>query len=347
MGVTANFRDRPALPPNVYAIPFGIAGLAVAWRTAQSVLAAPPGVADVLFAAAAALWLALTADLLSQIVRSPGAVARATRDAVRSPFFALPGIVLLLLGVGLLPHAPDVARGVTLISVVVTVALGALLTGQWMTGGIDRERFHPGYLLPAVAGGLVAANAAVAAGYRTIGWLLFGLGMVSWVQVGPVILGRLFLQGGLPSAQRATLAIEVAPAAVAGTAYFSLHQGRDDVLTFTLAGYCVLMVLAQLRLISVYRRLTFNASFWAFAFSYTTVATYALRWLEHAHPAGDEVLGWAILAAITAFIGLIAVRSVAAVAAGRFLPTEPDTRVARSSGLSRPDTSTHLVQGAS
>ena len=324
MDVTVAAHRLPGLPPNFYAMPFGIAGLAVTWRTAQSTIGLPAAIADVLFVAAAALWVALTVDLVARIVRAPAEIGRETADPVRSPFFALPAIVALLLAVGLLPHAPALARAIIVAGVVVVVPLGGWLTGQWIAAGVDRERFHPGYLLPAVAGGLVAANAAALAGYRTLGWLLFGIGLVSWMQIGPTILGRLFFAARLPVELRPTLAIEVAPPAVAGNAYFALHQGPNDVVTYVLAGYCVLMIVAQLRLIGVYRQLSFGAPFWAFAFSYTTVATYALRWLEHTGAGGDRVLSWSVLGLITALIAFIGVRSLLAAAEGRFFPSRPE-----------------------
>lgn len=68
------------------------------------------------------------------------------------------------------------------------------------------------------------------------------------------------------------LAIEVAPPAVAGDAYFGLTGGRIDTLAYLLAGYTVLMVLVQLRLLPLYLRLPFTPVFWSFTFSYAAVA---------------------------------------------------------------------------
>ena len=236
MNATATARRRLLLPPNLYAVPFGIAGLALTWRAAQPALGAPRAVADALFILSAVFWVALTGDLVARLVRSPAGVAREMTDPVRSPFFALPAIVALVLALGLLPHAPAAAKVVVLVSVVVMVALGGWLTGRWMQGGIDRDRFHPGYLLPTVAGGLVAANAAAAAGYRTLGWLLFGIGVLGWLQIGPTILGRLFFAERLPAALTPTLALEVAPPAVGGNAYFALHQGPNDAVAYASRG---------------------------------------------------------------------------------------------------------------
>jgi signal transduction histidine kinase len=44
---------------------------------------------------------------------------------------------------------------------------------------------------------------------------------------------------------------------VAGAAYFDLHGTKPDLLAYGLAGYAVLMVVAQLRFVPIYRRLRF------------------------------------------------------------------------------------------
>jgi tellurite resistance protein TehA-like permease len=62
------------------------------------------------------------------------------------------------------------------------------------------------------------------------------------------IINRLFFTDRLPAALVPTLAIEVAPPAVAAGAYFALHGPTPDVFAYGLAGYAVLMVLVEVRL---------------------------------------------------------------------------------------------------
>jgi hypothetical protein len=54
------------VPPNFFAMPFGIAGLGEAWAAARHVLGLPPAVPDVFLAAAALLWLLLVVAYLAQ-----------------------------------------------------------------------------------------------------------------------------------------------------------------------------------------------------------------------------------------------------------------------------------------
>ena len=119
------------------------------------------------------------------------------------------------------------------------------------------DRFHPGYFLPTVAGGLIAAEGAALVGQRRLAEVLLGFGVMSWVVVGSLILGRLFFRPLLPPPLQPTMAIEVAPAAASAAAWFAIHGRSIDTVTALLAGYGMLMVLAQLRLLPVYLRLKF------------------------------------------------------------------------------------------
>jgi tellurite resistance protein len=308
------------LPPNFLTIAFGIAGLGLVWRASMQVLDVPGAVADTLFGLAAAVWAVLVAGMLMRLARTPEALAREISDPMLSPYLSVPPITALLLAGGLFPHAQTPGRVVALIAVAATVLLGGWLTGQWIAGALDPDGVHPGYFLPTVAGGFVAANVMAVMGYRTIAWLCFGIGVICWMQLGSLILNRLFLGPRMTTALVPTLAIEVAPPAVGGNAYFALHRGADDLVMYAFAGFCVLSVVVQLRFVPVFRSLPFAASFWGFTFSYTAVATFALNWIAHERADQARLLAWIVLVVITAFVGAIAAKSVRAMVRGHFFP---------------------------
>jgi tellurite resistance protein len=169
---------------------------------------------------------------------------------------------------------------------------------------------HPGYFLPTVAGGLVASACAAEVGQHGLGTVMFGYGMICWAILGSMILARLFFRPALPAPLRPTLAIEVAPAAVASLAWTAVHGPAIDTLAAVLAGYGALMVLAQLRLLPIYLRLRFGVGFWAFTFAWAAVATSVLHWIDETRPPGGAVWAWLVLAAVTLLVAGIAARSV-------------------------------------
>jgi tellurite resistance protein len=116
------------------------------------------------------------------------------------------------------------------------------------------------------------------------------------------------------------MAIEVAPPAVAGSAWFAINGGRPDVVAFGLAGYTVLMVLVQLRLVPVYRTAPFGPAWWSFAFSYAAAVLLGIRWLAADHVTGQRPLTWLLLAVVTVGTGVLAVRTAVHLSRGTFLP---------------------------
>jgi len=206
----------------------------------------------------------------------------------------------------------------------VTIAGGGWLTGQWIAGDLDAKSVHPGYYLPTVAGGLVGASMLAQVHLRALADASFGLGLVCWLLLGSVVLNRLLTAQRLPAALVPTMAIELAPPAMAGVAYFALAGPGLNVIAYAIAGYAVLMALAQVRLIPVYVRLRFSPGFWAFTFSYAIAATYALLWISRANPPGATGYAIAAITGITALIAAITARTVVAMVQGRFMLTRAD-----------------------
>jgi tellurite resistance protein len=141
---------------------------------------------------------------------------------------------------------------------------------------------------------------------------MIGLGVICWIVLGSIILGRLLFRPMLPPPLQPTLAIEVAPAAVASLAWFEIHGDRLDLVAAVLAGYGLLMVIAQLRLVPMYSRLPFMPSTWAFTFSWAAVAAVTLVWLQRTNPAGYRIEQYLVLAAVTVLIGGIGARTLVA-----------------------------------
>ncbi|MCW2638296.1 MAG: potassium-tellurite ethidium and proflavin transporter, partial [Dactylosporangium sp.] len=169
-------------------------------------------------------------------------------------------------------------------------------------------------------GGLIASIGAALAGWTGIAHAFMGLGVLSWLLIGSIIWARLLLRPPLPRPLIPTMAIEVAPPAIAGLAYLAITHGKVDAIALALGGFTVFTVVVQLRLIPVYRHLAFTAAFWSFAFPYAAVATFALHWINYGKPPGYKIWAWVVLLAITAFIAALAAETTAALARRRLLP---------------------------
>jgi tellurite resistance protein len=308
------------VPPNVFGIVLGIAGLAQAWHAAVPVLGTPQAVPDVLNALDAALWLVLVGAYLAQ---GPRNVLADLRDPVLSPFVPSAALTAMLLAAALAADAPAAGRVLVVVFLTVTMAVGGWLTGQWMTGGIEPDSVHPGYFLPTAAGGLIGANAAAQVHLHALAAASFGIGAICWVLLGSTILNRLFTRPALPSALVPAMAIELGIPAVAGLAYFALAGRTVSLVACALGGYAVLMAVVQVRLIPVYRRLSFTPGSWAFTFAYAAAAADALVWLAITRPPAATGYAIAVIALLTAFVSWIAFRTVALAVCGQLLPASP------------------------
>ncbi|WP_432542655.1 SLAC1 family transporter [Kineococcus sp. SYSU DK002] len=313
---------RVRLTPNLFGTPFGLTGLAATWTTAGTVLDLPRWPAGALWLVAAAVHVVVLVAYLADAVAHRRLRADVD-DPTLGPFTALAVVPVLLLGAELARYSRGAGELLVAVAAVATVLLGAWLTGGWILRPGDLERWHPGYFLPSVAGGLVAAYATARVGWHDLAVVLFGYGAVSWLVLGSILLVRLMTRPALPPPLLPTLAIEVAPPVVAANAWFALNGGRADVVVQLLAGYGVFMALVQLRLLPLFRRAAFGPGFWSFSFSYAALATTALTWLRIGDPAGAGVWAGLVLAALTLGYALLVARTALALARGRYLARTP------------------------
>lgn len=308
------------VPPTFFAISFGLAGLALVWRLMADAYGSPAAVADALFLASGVVWALLVAGSLTRALLMPREILGELRDPVLSPFWALPGIIGMLLAVGLQPHVPGAAKVAFVIFLAATLLFGGWVTGQWIAVPLDHAKLHVGYLLPTVAGGLVGAQCSAGFGLREIGWLSFGIGIVCWLMLGSLVINRLFFVEMLPGALVPTLAIELAPPAIAGSAYFELHGAAAGSVAYGFAGYALLMVLVQVRLLPSYARLRFSPGFWSFTFAWCAVVGLALRWLRIERPPGQVVYAALSAGGVSLLVAGVAARSVLAIWRGELTP---------------------------
>ena len=310
---------RYRLTANLFAIPFGVGGLAQCWTIAAQRTSVPSWPGDVLWLAATALWLSVLIGYSLQLGNGRTLTGELA-DPTFGPFVALAAIIPMLLSGALARHARDAGHVVFVAALIATLLAGGWLSGQWILSDTTLARWHPGYFIPTVAGGLIAAATSANLDHRALAQFMFGYGAICWQVLGSIMLARLFTQPALPIALTSTIAIEVAPPALAGLAWFNINGGRADQVAFGIAGYGLLMILVQLRLIPLFRTVPFGPGWWAFTFSYAAAAAYLIRWLAVERVTGRDEVTWLLLVVVTLGYSIVVLRTVRAIAAGRFFP---------------------------
>jgi tellurite resistance protein len=310
------------LTANLFAVPFGLTGLAMAWSTVTQLAGAPDWPGNVLFIGAAATWLIILAAYLANVAAQHRWTTELS-DPTFGPFTALIVIVPMQLSVPLAEHARGAGDIVFVCSTTLVVLAGAWITGDWITGDSNIRRWHPGYYLPTGAGGLIAGGASAALGFTTLSHVLFGLGVTSFVVLASIITQRLYTGPPLPPPLLPTIAIEVAPPVVAGSSWFAINGGKVDTPAAILAGLAIWMVLVQFRLIPLYRQAPFGPGYWAFLFPTAATVTYGIHWLAAEHVHGGTALAYALAGILTAGAALLTARTVTGLIHGTFLPRVP------------------------
>jgi tellurite resistance protein len=324
---TATRRARTARRPlylkaNLLAASFGLAGLAAAWSTLMRLVHGPDWPGNELYIVAALVWLITVIAYLGNV----GAQHRWKQelsDQTLGPFVSLIFIVPVLLSVPLAQQARGAGEVVFGCATVLTVIFGGWITGDWIARNGDIRRWHPGYYLPSAAGGLIAGGAAAGLGFVTLSHVLFGLGVGSYLLLGSIIGQRLFVVPEMPKALLPTIAIELAPPVVAANSWFAINGGRVDTTAAVISGFAVLMALAQLRLIPLYRTAPFGPAYWAFSFPAAAAVTCGLHWLGAERVPGATGLGYALVGLLSAGFLLLAGRTAVALRNGTFFLRVP------------------------
>ena len=310
------------VPASLFAVVMGLDGLGGAWRAAARAYGASPWLADALLAVCAALWVGIFAAQVLKALVARERLRAELEDPVQGSLAALGPAALLLLATGVAVHFREVALALFWIGAAGEVALGAWLVGRWLTAPVPVASVTPALYLGPVVGNLLAATAAGAVGRADAGWLFFGAGLVSWLVLAAVLLGRYLSAGELPARLRPLLGVELAPPALALVAYQALEGPGPDAMSRALLGFALFVAIVLVRLAGRFRDVPFAASYWAFTFPLAALATGALRQASAARGSVAGALALPLFVVANAVVAVIAFHTVVALTRGKLLPPE-------------------------
>ncbi|MEW6646483.1 MAG: SLAC1 anion channel family protein [Pseudomonadota bacterium] len=308
------------LPISVFATVMGMTGLTIAWEKAQ-VLHGFSGVAGVLLAVTALLFVVLLLAYGSKLVLFRAEVLKELHHPVRLSFFPTISISLVLLSIAAL----EVNHGLSEILWLVGSALHLLFTLYVLSAWINHEHFqiqhmNPAWFIP-VVGNILVPIAGVAHGYVEVSWFFFSIGLLFWLVLLTIVFYRIIFHAPLPGKLVPTLFILIAPPAVGFIAYVKLTGGVD---VFARLLYYSGLFITLLLFTQVHRfaRLKFFLSWWAYSFPLAaiTIATFVLH-----QQLGHSPLLWlgrVLLAVLTLLLALLLMRTAVAVKRGEICVAE-------------------------
>lgn len=302
------------LPFPLLAMPMGTGGVGLAWRQAHGSLGLPAAIGEAILAATALLWVAVVLLQLLRALRHPAAVAAEARHPVRMAFLAAPTIGLMIVAAFAHAHAPALGEALWSAAVALHLLIAMLLVRRILAGGGEAAMLAPPLLIPLV-GNILAPVFGAPMGLRDASWMMFGIGLVLWLAVLPLLLHRLLAGPPLPPALRPTLCILLAPPAVGALALVAL-TGETAGPALLLTGVALLIAAALLSLAADLAKVPFGLPWWGVTFP---SAAFAVLLMVQGFPAW---LGAAALALATALTAWVAWRTLLAARAGAFFRPE-------------------------
>ena len=310
------------LPVGVFAIAMGVGGTAVAWHRAAAALGAPVAIGEALAWVGLAVLIVALAAYGTKVARHPRAAVAEWTHPVKAAFVATMPISMMVLAIAFLPMSQPTSATLWWAGAGLQAAATVAVMRTWIADArIEVMHVHPAWFIP-VVGNLVAPLAGVTHAPAELNWYFFGVGAVFWIGLLPVVLHRLFVAGVMPPRLAPTLAILVAPPAVAALAWVRLGGTWQDPLAMMLLGVVIFQLALLAAQANALRKVPFAVSAWAYTFPLGAAASALLAAYESGATAFAAWAGAITLAAASLLVLGLGWRTGAAVARGELLRAE-------------------------
>ncbi len=310
------------LPVGMFAVVMGVGGAALAWGRAEAAWGWPTGTSTALAWLSFVLLEVLLAGYLVKAALFKADVVAEWRNPVRSAFAAAIPTGALISGIALQPHATVLAETLWWLGAAAMVVITLNAVRTWIANpDLQHQHLHPAWFIPVVANIVVPLGAPESLP-DSVSWYFFGVGLIYWIALLPIVLHRLFFFGPLPTKLAPTLAILIAPPSVTALAWVHLGGTLTDPFTQILSGVALFQVLLLGTQARSLTKVPFAVSSWAYTFPLTAAATLMLTHAGAQHGWVYDAIGGVLLAVSTAVVLAVLVRTGFGIARGEILRPE-------------------------
>lgn len=308
-------------PVTFFAVVMGMCGLVLALHAGEAAYGIGSRASGLALAVTALCFGAVSLGYGMKAIRYPGAVRTEWGHPVRLAFFPAISISLLLLGTAALGRSPVIAEVLWLIGMVAQGGLTVAVVSGW----IGPRGFQPGHLSPAwfipAVGNVIVPIAGVPLGYVETSWYFMAVGLIFWIVLLTLVMQRLIFHEPLPGRLQPTLAILIAPPAVAVVAWFRLTGEIDAVARLLMNGACLFALIVAVQMPRILRQ-PFALSFWALSFPVAALSIAAFVYAEATGSAAHLFLGSGGLGLLMVIVAALWVRTIRAMMAGEICRPE-------------------------
>jgi tellurite resistance protein len=265
------------LPVTLFASVMGLGGLSLAWRRAAKVWDLPQWPALTFLAMATLAFVVIGTLYALKWARHPAAAGAELRHPVRMTFATTITISVLVLATAGQDVAPALASALWWVGAIGHLAATVAVISVWFSRtDIGHGSVTPAWFIP-VVGNVITPLAAAQLGSVDLAWFSFGVGVVFWLGLLPLLLQRVLLhEPPLPPRMLPTIAIFIAPPAVMMLSWQALTGVADGPVVrilFSAAMAFTLLLLAQVRRL---RTLPFALPWWAYTFPLAAASAAAI-----------------------------------------------------------------------
>lgn len=302
-----------SLPLPLFASVMGLSGLALVWHAVESRWQLAPWPSATLTLLAAGIFVLLILAYTLKALHHRDRVMAELRHPVRINFLPTISINLILLGILSRPWLEPLSNALWMAGAALQLVLTVLIVTVWLNSERAPDSLNPAWFIPAV-GNVLVPMAAIPAGHDLTGWFFFSVGMFFWIILGTVVFYRLIIGNALEKPMRPTLAILLAPPAVAFLAWLNLN-GAEPGMGIVLYFIALLTFLLLLPQVPGFLKLPFFPSWWAYTFPLAAFTTASFRFAEVTGAVGSAPL-LVLALAVNLIILTVAGRTVLAVVRG-------------------------------
>ena len=274
-------------PIALFGCPLGLLGLTLATLHVETAEGFDHTVGGPLLLVTITVFVLVLVAYAAKAVLFPAAVRADWDHPVRANFFAVVSGTFALLGLAILPFSTDAALPVWAIGAATQLAITLGIVSKWVSPRVfEASTLSPAQFLPAV-GNVLVPLAGVPLGFVEIGWFFFSVGLVLWIVLMPIIIGRLLTQAAPPDGLLPTLMILIAPPSLLMMDYLRLDPNGAQAFPKILYYASVLFFLVVLTQVSRLARIKFALSWWAYTFP---LAAFTVGTLTFAQVSGIVAL---------------------------------------------------------
>ncbi len=303
------------LPVTLFSTVMGLGGVSLAWRRAAHVWDVADWPALVFLALAVVAFAVVGSAYVAKWVRYPSAARAELRHPIRMTFAPTITISLLVLATAGQSVAPGVASVLWWLGAVGhLVATVAVITAWFGRADIVHASVTPAWFIP-VVGNVVTPLAAAEIGSVELAWFSFGVGVVFWLGLLPLLLQRVLVhEAVLPGKLLPTVAIFIAPPAVAMLSWAALTGDAGDPVARVLWAAAMAFVLVLAAQVGRLHAIPFALPYWAYTFPLAAGAAAAIAMAGARPQAAYDVVAVLLLAVTTLLVLYVLVMTLRAVA---------------------------------